>query len=584
MPTATRPAPLTSERPRLAPLFCPRCQRANPSDASFCYFDGVNLRGTGTGLVGTTDLGRDFIFPSGRRCRTFDQLVQSCSEDWASAKNILRQGSLRQFLASIGRLDLAVATDRATEHIDIDLGLDQLLGQFPVSEETRPKLDLAPRRLHLPALHAGETREFTLTVVNQGARLLHGDLKIECEPWLKMAGKAGTNGNGQAAIKTGKKQQFTFEINTTGLPAGQRYAGKLTLLTNGGVAEVPISVDVAPVPFPMPPLAGASTPRELAAGMKEVPKQVYPLLESGAIRQWFQQNGWQYPVTERETTGIAAVQQFFEALGLSKPPPLAPEPAQITVKAMPGPVQRCELTLASNVKKWLYARAQADKSWVRVVEPETTGPQKVTIPLELETRGLTPGKSHEATISVEANGGQRFQIPLSLELDQPRFSLGRSLLGPVLLGLFSGLLIRLAILPVDLIARGGAESAGGYVSRFSFMLAWVGAVVLAYSVWRRKESQLIPAGLIVGGLLGLAFSATLANLVLVVDGLAPRLAPGIPSQAAALVAWAALGLAAVLLLRVAGSWGREVLCGWSATLRGALGRVGLAPLGNWLEV
>ncbi len=290
MPTLTRPAPLADERPRMAmaPQQCPRCHRANPADASFCWFDGVNLRGTGTGLVGNSDLGRDFIFPAGRRCRTFDQLIAGCSDDWGAAKALLRQGSLRQFLAGIGRMDLAVACDRATNNPDADLGLDMLLGQFPVSEELRPKLDLAPRRLHLPALHAGEQREFTLTIVNQGARLLHGDLRIESDSWLKFVGKAGENGAGQTLIKTGKKQQFVFDIDTAGLPAGQRYAGKLTLITNGGAAEVPISVDVVPIPFSLPPLSGAATPRELAASMKEVPKQVYGLLENGAVRQWFQ--------------------------------------------------------------------------------------------------------------------------------------------------------------------------------------------------------------------------------------------------------------------------------------------------------
>lgn len=589
MPTLTRPSLLSDERPRMAmapPQQCPRCRRTNPSDASFCWFDGVNLRGTGTGLVGTSDLGRDFIFPSGRRCRTFDQLVAGCSDDWGAAKNLLRQGGLRQFLAGIGRMDLAVAADRAAGSVDLDLSLDQLLAQFPTSEELKPKLDLAPRRLHLPALHAGEQREFTLTLVNQGARLLHGEVKIECDPWLKFAGKAGENGLAQQTVKTGKKQQFVFTIDTNGLPAGQRYAGKLTLLTSGGVAEVPVSVDVVPIPFPLPPLTGAATPRELASSMKEVPKQVYGLLENGTIRQWFQQNGWQYPVAEAQAKGIAAVQQFFEALGLSKPPPLTVQPEEIKLTAMPGPVQRAEVALVSDVKKWIYARAEADKSWVRILEPEVAGPQRVTLALEIQTRHLTPGKTHDAALAIAANGGQRFRTPIRLELQTPHFSLGQKFLAPILLGLLTGLLIRLLILPIDLLARvWSAGQPGGFVSRFVMLSGWVGAAAVGYALARKREWRLLPAGLLVGGVAGLASAATLANLILALDGLAARLTPTLPVSplAASFLGWLVLGLAAAFLLRLGGVWGQELLALWSRTLGTLLGRVGLGGLGRWLQ-
>src|SRR5215467_4467564 len=105
--------------PATAPVFCPRCQRANPAEAAFCHYDGVGLR---DGAAYSTELGRDFVFPSGRRCRSFDELVQGCSAEWNSARAMLRQGSLRQFLASVGRMDLASLADRMAAHQDADLG------------------------------------------------------------------------------------------------------------------------------------------------------------------------------------------------------------------------------------------------------------------------------------------------------------------------------------------------------------------------------------------------------------------------------------------------------------------------------
>ena len=98
----------------MGPVFCPRCQRANPPDGLYCYFDGHGLRnGVDGQTVTNAALGREFVFPSGRRCRTFDELVQACSLEWASARSMLQKGSLRQYLASIGRMDLAHQADRA---------------------------------------------------------------------------------------------------------------------------------------------------------------------------------------------------------------------------------------------------------------------------------------------------------------------------------------------------------------------------------------------------------------------------------------------------------------------------------------
>ena len=50
-------------------LTCPRCHRANPADAVFCWVDGVVLR-QGAAVPSPSQLPQDFVFPNGRQCRT----------------------------------------------------------------------------------------------------------------------------------------------------------------------------------------------------------------------------------------------------------------------------------------------------------------------------------------------------------------------------------------------------------------------------------------------------------------------------------------------------------------------------------
>src|SRR3989442_6335718 len=123
-------------------------------------------------------------------------------------------------------------------------------------------------------------------------------------------------------LKTSREQHVPLRVDTKALAARQSYNGKLTVITNGGIVEVPVSLEMAAVPFHRPPFAGAASPRELAERMRAQPKAAVPLLESGEVARWFTANGWVYPGPVATARGVAAVQQFFEGMGLSKPPPL----------------------------------------------------------------------------------------------------------------------------------------------------------------------------------------------------------------------------------------------------------------------
>lgn len=56
--------------------------------------------------------------------------------------------------------------------------------------------------------------------------------------------------------------------------------------------------------------------------MRANSKAAVTLLESGEVLRWFGSNNWNYPVQGPPIKGLAGVQQFFEAMGLSKPPAL----------------------------------------------------------------------------------------------------------------------------------------------------------------------------------------------------------------------------------------------------------------------
>src|SRR5262245_62429410 len=111
---------------------CVKCQRVNPDEAIYCYYDGMLLNGHGRAAgpvaIGSQPFPSAFIFPSGRSCRSFDELAVAIQENWAEARNLLKQGFLNTFFGGLGRADLAQAADEARKYPDIDRGLDQLLG------------------------------------------------------------------------------------------------------------------------------------------------------------------------------------------------------------------------------------------------------------------------------------------------------------------------------------------------------------------------------------------------------------------------------------------------------------------------
>jgi hypothetical protein len=534
------------EQEAMTLLVCPRCQRANPGEARFCHFDGWELRIVNGIAMRGGELGREFVFPSGVRCKTYDDLARGCMQDWNVARNLLKQGGLRQFMAGIGRMDLAVAAEKAAALSDLDLGLDQFIAQLPTRDALGPRLDLNPRRLNLGRLRVGETRQIPLVVLNQGARLLSGTMEIDAEDWLGLGDGAKTFN-----FKTGKQQQIDLQLDTAGLIAGQKYAGKLTFITNGGVAEVPIQFEIGTVPFATAPLQGAASPRDLAMRMrdKEAARLAGPLLESGEVERWFRANGWRYPVQGPPAKGVAAVQQFFEALGLSRPPPLFLSPSAVDATVMEGEKAHQEAVLSTNARKWVYAQVESDVPWLAPEQPDVGGAQRATVKFALLGKHLIRGQKAEGKLLLRANGGQRLELPVRVAVRPAPRRAARGLVTSFAKGALVAALARLLGCLPDVLGRDwrsmgawltSSDFVGHYVGYFVLATFWLGIPLGAWLAWRRGKIWDVPAGALVGGVTGLIVSATLASLYPVVDQTLYRLLPFTFPMIAVLV-WALAG-------------------------------------------
>ncbi len=419
---------------------CPLCRRPNPSEAVFCHFDGIQLCPLpgGRDLRSYTLLPHEFYFPSGHCCRTYDDLIQGCQEEWALASDLLRRGVFAQFLTSVGRLDLARAAVAALGQRDPDIALETFLSSLPSHLSRAPRLAVDPPDLVLGTLAAGEVRTVEVTVSNKGQGLLHGVLRVsEGHSWLQVTipvegrepASAAFATPAEIAIKTPHQQRIELRIDTRRL-SEQMYRGRLTLITNGGNADVPVTLHVSVQAFASPPFQGARSPRELAERMVGWPREAVPLLESGDVARWFERNGWAYPVSGPQAPGMAAVQQFFEALGLSRPPAVQLSEGDVYFDCASPEVVQGQFRLVSADKKWIYAHADTGVVWLRIQTPVVCGAQKATVSFEVDSSLLEPGRSYEAAVRVVANAGQtlvgrvhvdvlRQQDPLTRRLFRP---------------------------------------------------------------------------------------------------------------------------------------------------------------------
>ena len=396
---------------------CTKCNRANPSDAVYCYYDGMVLNGQGRAggpvAVGAQTFNNPFVFPSGKTCRTFNELALACQDEWSAAKDLLRQGFLETFFGGLGRMDLAMAAKQSAQFPDHDRGLDDILGKLPVDVLQPARLSLETKDINLGVLAVGtEGRKIELAMENTGGRLVYGTASCP-DGWLTFGDQPGINQ---------KNLEFTHDYTLPVKVVGDRLRAsnkpvetKILLETSGGTKVVAVRAEVPVKPFPPCVLGGAKSPRQVAEKAKANPKDAAPLFERGEVRNWYKSNGWTYPVQGPDASGIGAVQQFFEALGLTPPPKVDVSQRSIALAGNAGDQLRHMIEVKTEEKRPVYAHAVSDEPWLEVGRAKLTG-RTATISLAVPTVPNRPGQKLTAKLTVQSNGNQRFVIPVTLQV------------------------------------------------------------------------------------------------------------------------------------------------------------------------
>ncbi|MBI3410153.1 MAG: hypothetical protein HY040_17560, partial [Planctomycetes bacterium] len=401
---------------------CRQCSRINPPEASYCYHDGVLLGGHsangGPLNAGAAPFPSQFVFPNGLMCRNFDQLAMSCQEHWSAAADLLRQGFLSTFLGGMGRADLAIAANEAAQFPDRDRGLDQLLAKLPTHVLQAPKLKVEPSDINLGQLALGADLEIEFHLGNQGMRLLYGSVVSDCK-WLSFGEGPGAS---QKLFQFGADAVLAVRVRGKHLRGGNKpMEGRLIFDSNGGSIIVAVRAYVPIAPFTEGVLAGSTTPRQIAEKAKAAPKEAAALFEKGAVANWFQRNGWSYPVQGPSVGGIGGVQQFFEALGLAKPPKLEMKTTALALKGEVGQPLQTSLEVTTRDNKVLYAHATCDQLWVDVSKVKLSG-RNAVITVSVPSVPDRPGETLQARITVYGNGNQRFVAALAVEVEGNPFA------------------------------------------------------------------------------------------------------------------------------------------------------------------
>jgi hypothetical protein len=329
------------------------------------------------------------------------------------ALDLLKQGFLAGYLASIGRADLATAAQDAARFPDPERGLDQFLSRLPTQVLRPPLLEATPREVHLGQLRVGADRQVEIHLSNLGMRLLYGSVATDCR-WLAVSEAPGSQ---QRLFQCGDETTLTVLVHGQHLRAGiKTQEGRLLIDSNGGTAEVVVRAEVPVTPFPDGVLSGALSPRQVAEKAKAAPKDAASLFHSGAVARWFQRNGWTYPVQGPAASGLGAVQQFFEALGLTPPPKVEINTHVLRLTGAAGSSVREMLEVTSEEKRPVYAHAVADQPWLQVGQAEYRG-RVALLRVQVSAVPDRPGETLQGKVTVRANGNQRFDVAVSLTVE-----------------------------------------------------------------------------------------------------------------------------------------------------------------------
>ena len=261
----------------------------------------------------------------------------------------------------------------------------------------------------------------------------------------------------------------------------------------------------------------------------------------------------------------------LKAWGFPNPPPPPLPPPHGDPGGRGAPPLTGEIHLATTAKKWIYATVESDVPWIQPLENMVSGGQAATVRFRVLTRQFPPETRHTGTLTLLGNGGQRLHCKIQLQLAPAPHVLHR-FLQPVVAGSLTGLLLRLGCILPDYAARYSTTlTEGSYTRKFMLVSFWVMILLFWFLIRKTGKPLDYLAAAIVGSLVGLVLTGTLAQLLPILDQ-AGSIGhwPGAP-----LLSWGLFGAGIGLLVSLSGSRGRALM----ATLS-----EGLARLATWFRL
>ena len=240
-------------------------------------------------------------------------------------------------------------------------------------------------------------------------RLIYGSVTSDAL-WLAVGDKGNAN---QKLFQFGDTLVIPMNVRGKHVQARNKLQqARLTVETNAGKVDVHVKMDVPVKAYPDGIFASAKSPRQLAEKAKEKAKEAASLFESGAVAKWYRDNNWTYPVQGPGASGLGAVQQYFEALGLTPPPRVSISERTVALRGDIHGTVTHTIELKTEEKRPIYAHGVSDQPWL-TVQPAQLAGRTATIQLVANVPDQ-PGATLKANVTLRSNGNQRFVVPVSL--------------------------------------------------------------------------------------------------------------------------------------------------------------------------
>ncbi len=295
---------------------------------------------------------------------------------------------------------------------DPDLGLDELLGQLPGGVRKPARLAVQPTEINVGRVARGADHRVVVRLLNEGMGLIRGSVACSGPDWLALGEDGGAP---DKIFQFRSDQAVTVRVIGKRLRAGFRTPeGRLVIDSNGGSAVVLVRVEPPAVaPFAHGVLAGADSPRRLAEMTRASPREAAVYFENGAVAAWYAVNGWTYPVQGAPAAGVAALQQFYEALGLAAPPRVELDHHTLRLEGAPGAALETAVVLQTSERRAVFAHATTAEPWLRI-DRAVLGGRTARIPVHVPHVPDRPGEVLRGRVQVTANGNQHFAVEVTL--------------------------------------------------------------------------------------------------------------------------------------------------------------------------